>query len=288
MNNGGSQLALSFGPMGSFPYGYRNWTAVDAHAGGLLRFRGTGGTNIPSSPSLGFFRTGDPAIAAAWGDWRMSYSGGNGTFYWTTTPAFCMATWVDVREQSARFNPSTFQVKLYANGDIELNYGPTVDPALSAANRMLAGIGMGNQAIETVPVEDLAAAITTPFSRYVGAPRMHHRASASPVLGSTVRLSCDNVPDGSLGGLFVIGFTQVDPGLDLAPIGMPLCSAYVSVDMLMFGTLVGNDLTHDLAIPDDPNLAGLVYYSQALVASPGRNAFGAFVSNGVASGRLGR
>lgn len=284
LGNGGVAEDLSFGPMGTFPFGYCDRTTVDVHAAGLLAF-GPMTSPLPTTPSLATFLGQSPAIAAAWSTWRLQYGGGSGTVYWTTTASHCLATWVDVRAVSSQFAASTFQVKLYANGDIELNYGATVDPDLRTGSNVISGLSMGNGA--PVASYRLANALTVPFSGYVGAPPMLHQASGAPRFGSMVELFCNNVPDGSIGGAFVLGFTPFDLGIDLAPLGMPDCAAHVSMDLLNPGSLFDNTLRFGLAVPFAPDLAGLVYYTQTLSLTPGRNAFGGFVSNAVTSGRIG-
>ncbi|HEX5054397.1 MAG TPA: hypothetical protein VFZ65_21645 [Planctomycetota bacterium] len=99
----------------------------------------------------------------------------------------------------------------------------------------------------------------------------------TPQLGRTLPVLLDNLPLDS--ALMVFGWDQLLPGIPLAAIGMPGCTAHVSLDAAAVIVGSGGNARFELAIPYDPLLLGLQFYNQALVFDPGAgNPFSAVVS----------
>jgi hypothetical protein len=74
--------------------------------------------------------------------------------------------------------------------------------------------------------------------------------------------------------------------LPLDGLGMTGCTLYVAPDVTRLLFAVGSLATLTMAIPNDPNLAGLAFYDQAFVFDPSANAAGATATN-AAEGRVG-
>lgn len=65
----------------------------------------------------------------------------------------------------------------------------------------------------------------------------------------------------------------------MAPLGMAGCDLRVSLDYLQVLSGSNQTATWSLAIPNNPMLLGMQFYSQALVVDPAANAFGAILSD---------
>jgi len=87
----------------------------------------------------------------------------------------------------------------------------------------------------------------------------------------------------------LLGFSNTDCSLgplpfDLGPLGIPGCSARVSVDFVAFVLGSGGFADCRLSIPNNPVLVGVRFYQQALVLDPAAgNAFGAVTSDATAA-----
>lgn len=273
------QAGLSLGAMGTFPFGSMNVATVSACSNGFLWL--DNGTGTDFSPSATEFNNQGPRIAPFWTDLNLSSTGG-GTFYWTTTAAYCLATWENVAEYNQPSSQRTFQVKLYANGDIGFNYGNLG----SVTHDILVGVSRGNVLVDP-GASDLSTVSTSPITRDLGVLQtpLIHTLSGLPVLGGSYTLECSNIPQpGSLIGVFFLGFTQFNPGLDLSVIGMPGCQQYTSLDVSLVNLLNGmTTMSNTVPVPNNAALIGLTVYSQAATLSPGINAFGAITSNGASA-----
>lgn len=107
-------------------------------------------------------------------------------------------------------------------------------------------------------------------------------AATLPALGTTLQLDVDQVTAGSLLGVLILGFNQVNPGVDLTFLGMPGCDLYATIDTQLPFPLAGPVTTLPVAIPATPSLAGFTFATQAATFTPAANSFGFLSSNGVA------
>ena len=83
-------------------------------------------------------------------------------------------------------------------------------------------------------------------------------------------------------GVLILGFNQVNPGVDLTFLGMPDCDLYATIDTQLPFPLAGPVTTLPVAIPATPSLAGFTFATQAATFTPAANSFGFLSSNGVA------
>ena len=103
-----------------------------------------------------------------------------------------------------------------------------------------------------------------------------------PAIGNAAfALRLSNVPTVSAVAWIGFGRQVVNPGLDLAAIGMVGCASYTSLDLGVFGPVpvTGRTASFPLAIPNDPTLTGLVLYAQGISMSAATS-LGLAVSNG--------
>lgn len=122
---------------------------------------------------------------------------------------------------------------------------------------------------------------STEYGTGCGSPALGLRGVARPVIGGSASAETTSIPGNSPAGVVLMGFTPIDPGFDLTPIGMPGCLLQVvSVTSIAFSPSGATEL-HTLNVPNDPSLAGGALNLQSVALSPGVNALGALTSNGL-------
>jgi hypothetical protein len=89
-----------------------------------------------------------------------------------------------------------------------------------------------------------------------------------PALGTTFRVDLVNLPATAGFAYFVVGFSNTvwnstPLPLDLAILGMPGCTGYVSADGSVLRPAAGG-ASWSLPLPNNPSLAGLRFYVQGV------------------------
>lgn len=269
------ERGLTAGAMGVFPFGSLIVNSFGASDNGYLDLQGNIGPEFQPLVNDMLGVNGEGArIAPHWSDYDLTTQG---AFYWSNNdPSFCMATWENVPGYSQPGTSNTFQVKLFANGNIEFNYG-TVS---SLYDDVIAGISMGNNASDPRP-SDLSQALVFPVVRNLGSITLPltHRAVGRPSINTTFTLRATNSPTNSTFGIFVLSGVQASN--DLTSQGAPGCFGYTAIDDTFF-SLVNGAPTFELSlfIPPVPAFLGVTLYTQAAVFAP-VNAFGVISSNGL-------
>lgn len=138
--------------------------------------------------------------------------------------------------------------------------------------------GMNGVQLEFLPAGG-ARAINYGAGCYPYAP-LELSASARPVLGTTIALVTANIPAGALVSASLLSFTQHDPGLDLAGIGMPGCFRYVDPDDTVLVSGTGSQSRLLGPLPTGASWLGVQVFSQSASLVPGANTLGAITSNG--------
>jgi hypothetical protein len=227
----------------------------------------------PAAPFVPSFLQDGPRLAGLWTDLDFT-AGGNA--YFDATPTVAYFTWFDAPDFSNPSLRSTFQVQLFANGNVRLCYqGLNV-----GANRpALAGYGVGGQTWDPGSI-DLSASV--PFVSGAGLlPVTLDWIGVPPVLGQPFPLVAGNLRPSALLGVLVVGVQQFNPGLPLAGIGMPGCFAHTSLDVTFaFPTTGFTTPINVLSFPPTLAAAGFTMYSQLAVLDPGITPFGLAASNG--------
>jgi hypothetical protein len=266
---------LTAGPMGSFPFGSLAVTSFGASDNGYLDLQGNIASEFQPLVNDMLGVNGEGArIAPHWSDYDLSAAG---AFYWSNNdPSFCMATWDGVPGYSQPGTSSTFQAKMFANGDIVFSYGSVS----SLFDDVIAGISMGNNAVDPRPT-DLSQAIVAAVVRNLGnlTLPLSHRALGRPSINTTFTLTATNVPPGGTLGLFVLSGVQANSPISPSA---PGCTIYVGLDDTYVAVLNGTStFEQPLAIPPVPAFVGVTIYTQAAVFAPA-NPFGVVSSNGLA------
>jgi hypothetical protein len=178
-------------------------------------------------------------------------------------------TWLNVPAWGMPGTANTFQVALYGSGDIEYRYG-----TCAATNETtLVGFTPGWSAHDPGSM-DLTAAM--PFATGDGALPPALSMSARPMLGTTPGLVTRDMPQGSVGGVF-LGGPSVP--VELGFLGMPGCLQQVAPIDFQFFLASGTTGTVSLGIPSATTFLGMRLIGQSVVVSPGSNAGGGIVSN---------
>jgi hypothetical protein len=263
-------MTLPLGAMSQFPWGQGFVTQIVACSNGYVWL--TPDTGIDFSATPGEFTSQAARLAPLWHDFNFA---SGGAFYWeNTNPAFCQATWANVPEWPAN-GAHTFQLRLFSNGDIAFSYGALA--GATSGRTPLVGISGGNGPNPGSFNLVTGAAVNAVTRSVVGRDPMTHTASGGAI-GLPLLLSASVPPPVSGFGVFVVGFTQFNPGASLAGLGAPGCEAYESLDFMFFATFVTSPMATAVPVPLTTTIVGLQVFSQAASATTA-NAFGFYTSN---------
>lgn len=257
----------------AFPYSTKDGTPASTQqivvaSNGFVWLDGTQ-TSSDYSPSLGELCSQAPRIAVHWLDLAPNL-GGTITYGTTAGGSAFHIQWTAVPEYNHTQNLVTAQLTLHANGDFELDYGPT-NPFGTAYVGWSPGLG-ANQAAAI----DLSAANQYGFG--FDARALEAVAQSRPVLGSNQVVRIDNIRPGTVLGVMCVGLSPAV--VDLAVVGMPGCTRWSTWDVTHL--LLPNgapSVTWQLGVPNNAAFVGLPLYEQAAMFSAGFNPLGIVTSN---------
>jgi hypothetical protein len=212
--------------------------------------------------------------------WKRLDPGAAGGVYFDVDPAGAAVyvTWLAVPDFGLGAGASTFQLALFAGGDVEYRY-LAMSQSGGGSLPVLTGWSPGGFALDPGS-SDLGAGPTATAPQDQRA--LGVRLSARPLLGHAFDVFTGGLPPTSLFGAAVLSFTQCDPGLDLGSYGMPGCRQYVGLDAVRSFVPGGNDaVAVTYSAPGEPSLAGLLFYAQSVAYVPGVNAIGLLWANGL-------
>lgn len=226
--------------------------------------------------SIAPFRDGPPRIAAFYHDLDPSV-GGAGLFY-EVDPGnqFVRVTWQNVQEWGVPAAVNTFQVTLWAAGNIDLFYGSLANR--SAGNNAIAGLTPGLGSRLPAPINLISS---LPFQSGDGAVPPVLTMDGRPVIGTTANLVTTNVTAGTLFEVFVAGFAAQPSPTSLAPFGMPGCFQHINPFSAFLTGLTGNNFIVPFTVPNNPTFQNVQFFFQAAPLTPGLNAAGILTSNGL-------
>ena len=218
-------------------------------------------------------RNGGARWCALWNDLN---PGLGGTVVFDQDPANGAAylTYTGVPEYNQAANLNTFQFAFFSNGQVDIRW----QSCAVTAHVALAGWSPGGGSKDPGGV-DLSTA--TPIITTADLFPLTHAAGSRPVLGTTVALNTNRVPNGTVIGATLFGLVEVTAGLPLASIGMPGCFQYLNVDASAIWFPVNGTGLTQFPMPSSAAFAGVQVRTQAAALVPGINAQGAITSNGV-------
>jgi hypothetical protein len=183
----------------------------------------------------------------------------------------------------ATASTSSFEVEFWYGGatpgDVEYRYGAM---SLLGGGSFPAIIGwtQGNAALPNAVDVSTVSLTTDPVDN---AP-LDIILDARPVLGTSPNFVVSGYDTATLAGIKILSFTQINPGLDLAALGMAGCRQYVGSDSLgVFFTAPGQTSLPFITggIPNSASLNNVLVFAQAATFTSGFNPTGVIASNGI-------
>lgn len=248
---------------------------ISVNSNGLVDMTDNPGMPSPFYDSIGTFLYHN-CSCPLWGDWDPATGTGAGFIYYDVVPGqAAYVTWDAVQVYGAAGNTATFQLAVFANGNLEFRYKNCVLGGLPAL------VGRAPIGFSADPgSRDLSTAGS--FQTSPDQAALAHQVSPRPYLGAVALLETYQIPPSSPMGGTLLSMTAHDPGISLAPVGMPGCTLANGADVIdLFLPSSAGVGSYSLPIPINQALIGLHVYSQGFAFVPGFNAFGGITSNGL-------
>jgi len=229
------------------------------------------------------------APATAWWSWH-DYNPtepGSGQIWFEEVGPVMYVTWLNVESYpTTAVNQSTLQFQFdESTGHVTILWQTieaTGGTGFLQGSDHLIGFSPGGESPDTGPFN-----ITTLTSQLLNFPEafpLTLRASANPVLGTTVNLNTTREPGLGVGVTFLSVVQFPAPGIDLGIIGMPGCAALLDINAgvgTVISNLPGQSMSMAWPLAANPAFAGFTAYGQSVWLDPTANPFGAILSNGV-------
>ncbi len=194
-------------------------------------------------------------------------------------------SWGQFDLQLGNFVPFTGTItKLTNTGTSEIASGlmlPTGMAYTSNGDLYVHSYAMGS-------LEKIPSANATSYGSGCGSPALEMLPTGMPVIGGFAAAAIQNAPGPPAIGAVALGFSNTSSmgnslPIDLTSFGMAGCQLWQSGEVvgLLVTPNLGSMLQFSTAIPNDPLLVGLHFYTQAFCVASGQNALGVIVSNGV-------
>lgn len=209
---------------------------------------------------------------ALWNDLNPAV-GGTVVFDQDLANGAAYVTFTNVPEYNTS-NANTFQFAFFASGIVEMRW----QSCAVTAHQVLTGWspGGGQRDPGSVDISTSLPILTQP-----DLVALAHRASARPVLGTTIALNTTNVPASAPFGATLFGLVEINAGLPLDSLGMPGCRQYLNIDTSAVWFPVGGVGSTNFPLPSSVAFAGVQIRTQSAALVPGINPLGAISSNGV-------
>ncbi len=275
--------------------------ALRVHANGIVSWGGGGqtfpGTNAWTPTAAGFLGGANAGIYA-WHDYNEAEAGSGRIVREERSvggETLLVITWNGVENYSMTpaANPSTMQIQCNLTTGVVTLVFPSLDGDTTSQYGSEHLIGC-SPAGASPDGGSQSFAQSLPRLAGFDATAMTLSASPAPIstgsAGTLVTYTQSNIPETAPGagvfvGVTILGFGQDLPGTDLGFLGMPGCNLHLaSLDILLGFVGASSTLSTPFQVPAGvPYGAEFFAQSVALIAPGTWNAFGATVSNGVAS-----
>jgi hypothetical protein len=232
--------------------------------------------------SIANFRDGPIRISPYHHDLDVTVGGG---IHYDVDPSnqFVRVTWANIQEWGVPAAVNTMQVTLYANGNVDVVYGPLGNQ--SATNNAIYGFTPGHGARLPSPI-DISASM--PYTSGDDAKPPILGMDARPVLGTTPNIVTSNITAGTIVQILAAGAALQPVPVNLVIIGMPDC--FLTTNPFVFLTnviLPNNTFAQPFAIPNNPALQNSQLVFQAAPLTAGYNPASLLLSNGICT-RIGQ
>lgn len=174
--------------------------------------------------------------------------------------------------------PFSFQVAFLSTGSVEYRYD--TNPAVGGGQfPILVGYTPGGNKLANEL--DISIELGSGFATALqDSQELTQEMSARPRLGTTPNFVASNAPVGTLFGISLMSFNQINPGFSLAAFGAPGCFQYQGAQVSQTIFVIQNgQFQQPFPIPNNLAFNGLSVYSQSACFTPGANALGALFSN---------
>jgi hypothetical protein len=246
-------------------------SALTVCSNGFVSTASGNGTFYTPSPGgfLAFTQT-------CWSNWHDFNPAIGGAIQFEEVGSTSYVTWNAVADYGGA-GVSTFQFQFdRSNGMVHM-----VWQTMSAAGGtgFLTGYKTGTATLDP-GTRDISATLAATFTVGVDQAPLVLTTSARPRLGTSINLNTVNCSTAGIGAN-ILSFTQINPGISLAPLGMPGCSQYVGLDVVRLFVPAGGSGSSPFVVPNNPAYAGLHVFSQSAAFVNGVNPLGVLSSNGV-------
>ncbi|MCA8949549.1 MAG: hypothetical protein KDE27_08605, partial [Planctomycetes bacterium] len=246
-------------------------TAVDVCSNGYLWLDAGATTSAAYAPIASNLFAEPARLALLWTDLNPTDPLSDDV-YVDVRPDRAVITWNAVVEYG-RPTPLTAQCVLFADGSITWCFGSQLDAWTPAITGYSAGNGAASVAAQ-------ALAATVPFATSAeGQAPLALSTAWTPVLGESIAMTVENVPTTPALGLTLAGF--LPQSVDLGSYGAPGCTILNSLEVSVATVHGASFGTVEFPIPSNPVMLGVPLYLQHAAVSPGTNALGLVVSNGL-------
>lgn len=176
---------------------------------------------------------------------------------------------------------NTFQIAIDVTGNVEYRY-QTMSTGGGGSQPVIIGWTQGGGALANR--KDISVDVPAGFSTDAADnAALSLNLDARPVLGTNPNFVIENYGAASLGAN-VLSFTQFNPGVPLAALGMGGCFQYVNLDVSNVFFVAGPTTSVPFipgGIPNIGSLNGVLLYAQSGTFTAGFNFLGVVASNGL-------
>jgi hypothetical protein len=245
-----------------------------------------GYVSIASGNGTAFTPTAATLLAAPQTGWWTQHdfnpaAAGSGQVKFEQIGGIAYVTWDNVYDfgGTTAANANLFQYQFDCNsGVVHMIYGTMS----SLGGGFLVGYSPGGASLDPGNT-DISVALPSSLTLVGGdMAALAMTTSARPVTGTTYNIVTSNIQPGTFLGATLLGFGQINPGVDLGFLGAPGCSQYLNPTSQIIFVSTGTSYSQPLTIPNDPSYVGLVLYGQGAAFTSGLNSLGVVLSNGIA------
>jgi len=168
------------------------------------------------------------------------------------------------------------QIELLPSGAVNLAFGASLGNGGSAQNEAICGFSAGGGENEL----RVDWSTLNGYQSGDGFSALELDADQRPIIGTTINVTVDNVPAGTLLAGVAYGTTVINPGVSI-PLIAP-CEIYTSLDVINSGIAPVGAYTEAFPIPNNPALAGQIFGSMGFALNAAiANPLQAMTSNGM-------
>ncbi len=224
---------------------------------------------------------------ATWAVWRDMIPNAAGNVWFEEVGGVAYITWLNVIGYvgtTAGTTPSTFQLQFeLTTGNVDFVFGSMDTVSISGWNGgegWIVGFSPAGASNDPGSVDLTTAVPATLTLHAVENLPLALSANNAPIATTTISLDTANIPAGAPFGAVLLGFTQYNPGISLASIGMDGCFRYNEGATTLLFFPAGSTASVNFTVPNYP---GFSIQAQSVVYAPaaGLTTLGALSSGGL-------